>query len=50
MHFDKKTIRNIFLVVTGGIFLYWILHETERFNTVVDLIGGIISPFVTGKL
>lgn len=50
MHFDKKTIRNIFLVVTGGIFLYWILHETERFNTVVDLIGGIISPFVTGAV
>jgi len=50
MHFDKKTLRNIFLVVTGGILLYWILHETERFNTVVDLIGDILSPFITGAV
>lgn len=50
MHFDKKSVRNIFLVVCAGIVLYWILHETERFNTVVDLISGIISPFVTGAV
>ena len=50
MHFDKKTLKNIFLVVSAGIVLYWILHETERFNTAVDLIGGILSPFITGAV
>jgi len=50
MHFDKKNLRNIFLVVSAGIILYWILHETEQFNKVVDLIGGILSPFITGSV
>ena len=50
MHFDKKTLKHIFLLVSAGIVLYWILHETERFNTVVDVIGGILSPFITGAV
>lgn len=50
MHFDKKTLRNILLVVCAGIILYWILHETERFNTVIHLISGILSPFITGAV
>jgi len=31
VHFDKKTLRNIFIGVAFCIVLYWILHETERF-------------------
>ena len=50
MSFDKKALRNIFIIVSAGIVLYWILHETERFNTFVDVIGGILSPFITGSV
>ena len=48
MHFDKKNLRNIFLVAAGCIVLYWILHEFERVKAVFDFIGGILSPFVLG--
>lgn len=48
MHIDKKTIRKIFLLVIGCIFFYWLLHETERFRTMWELISGVISPFVIG--
>ncbi len=45
---NKKTLRNIFLIVIAGIFAYWLLHETERVNSVFQLIKGVLSPFVTG--
>ncbi len=48
MHIDKKTLRNIFLVVAACIVLYWILHETERANAVWTLIGNVMAPFITG--
>ena len=48
MHFDKKTLRNIFLGVGACIILYWILHETERFKSVYATLSGIFSPFVVG--
>ncbi len=48
MVFDKKTLRNIFLVACGCIILYWILHETERFNAVYSTLRDILSPFVLG--
>ena len=48
MHFDKKTLRNIFLGVAGCIILYWLLHETERFKTVINVLSGIFAPFAVG--
>ncbi len=48
MHFDRKTLRNIFLGVGGCIFLYWLLHETNRVKTAFDFLWGVISPFVIG--
>lgn len=48
MHFDKKTLRNIFLGVGACIILYWILHETEQFKSVYATLSGIFSPFVVG--
>lgn len=50
MHFEKKTIRNIFLVASGCIVLYWLLHEPERFQNVWSAISGITAPFVTGSV
>ena len=48
MEINKKTLRNLFIVVAAGIILYWILHETERVQMVWDVIKGIFGPFVLG--
>ena len=48
VHFDRKTLRNIFLGVGACIVLYWVLHETERVRSVLGFIKGVISPFVLG--
>lgn len=48
MELKKKTLRNLFLLISWGIILYWILHETERLNSVVNLISSILSPFAVG--
>ena len=45
---NKKTVRNIFVVVAAGIVLYWILHETERVKSVYAVVKSIFSPFVFG--
>ena len=45
---NKKTLRNIILIVCGGIILYWLLHESERVSVFKNVISGIISPFVLG--
>lgn len=48
VHFDKKTLKHIFVGVAACILLYWVLHETERFKTVMDVITGIFAPFAVG--
>ena len=48
MRFDKKTFRNIFLGVGGCILLYWLLHETDRFETMYKFVLNILSPFLVG--
>ncbi len=45
---NKKTLRNVFLLIAAGILLYWILHETERVKSVFGVISGIFSPFALG--
>ena len=45
---NKKTLRNIILIVCGGIILYWLLHESERVKVFKDIISGVTSPFVLG--
>lgn len=45
---NKRTLRNLFVVVAAGILLYWILHETERVRSVVSVFKKIFSPFVLG--
>lgn len=49
MQIDKKTIRKLFWVAVGCIVVYWLLHETERFNTLWNTAVGIVSPFVIGS-
>lgn len=48
MKLDNKTLRNIFFGVAGCIFLYWILHETDRVRKVASLVGEILAPFAVG--
>lgn len=48
MQIDKKTLRNIFLCVSGCIILYWLLHDVERVRSVFSLIKSVIAPFVLG--
>ena len=48
MQIDKKTIRKFFWVAVGAIFVYWTLHETERFKLLWSNAVGIIAPFVIG--
>ena len=45
---NKKTIRNVFLIVAGGIIFYWLLNETERVQSVFNVVKRIFSPFVLG--
>ena len=45
---NKKTLRNLFLIVVGAIVLYWILNETERVKSVLVVAKSIFSPFVLG--
>ena len=48
MQIDKKTVRKVFLIVIGGIFLYWLLHETERVRIFWTAATGLVAPFVIG--
>lgn len=48
MELNKKTVKNLFLVIAAGIILYWILHETERVKSVYAVIKGIFAPFALG--
>lgn len=48
MKIESKTLRNVFLGVAACIFLYWMLHETERVQGFLNLINNIFSPFVVG--
>lgn len=50
MSIDKKTIRNIFLGVAGCIILSWLLHETDRVETVLAFFKDMLSPFIAGSL
>jgi len=47
---NKKTMKNVFLGVAACIVLYWLLHETERAQSVYGLFMGIVSPFITGAV
>lgn len=48
LQIDKKTLTRIFFVGLGCIFVYWLLHETERFNAFWGSLTGMISPFLIG--
>lgn len=50
MSIDKKTLRNIFLGIAGCIILSWLLHETDRVQTVLSFFKEMLSPFIAGAI
>ena len=48
MHIERQTLSNVFLGVAACIFLYWLLHETDRVRAVYQFFKNIFSPFVIG--
>lgn len=48
MELNKKVLRNIFLGAAGCIVLYWVLHETERMQSLFHTIWNVLSPFLVG--
>lgn len=48
MELSKKTLRNIFLVISGCIILYWLLHETERVRGAIRMVQQLTAPFAVG--
>ena len=50
MEINRKTLRSIFLGVGGCIILYWLLHETERVQSVFQVAADLIAPFVAGAV
>lgn len=45
---NKKTIRSLILGALLCIVVYWLLHETERFQSVFAVIEAIFLPFAAG--
>ena len=50
LELNKKTLKNIFLVVAACIVLYWILHETDRVKSVLKVVKNVFSPFIIGSV
>ena len=48
MELNKKTLRHIFLGAAGLVFLYWLLHETERLTNLLYTGWSILAPFFIG--
>lgn len=50
IRFDKKTLRNLILIVLGVILVYWFLHDADRVTSVLDGVWSIFSPFIIGAV
>ncbi len=48
MTIDKKFLRQLLWGAAGCVFLYWLLHETERLVAFLGDITGVLSPFIVG--
>ncbi len=46
--FNRKNLLRLFLVVTGCIFVYWLLHDTERVKGFFNVVSNLAAPFVLG--
>ena len=49
MQFDKKFLRYAFFLLAGGLFLYWIILDTERLKLFLGEIWELMTPFILGS-
>lgn len=47
---DKKTLRRLLLCAIGIIAVYWVLHDGERVQIILNGIMSILTPFVVGAV
>lgn len=47
---DKKTLRNLGLLVLGLIVVYWLLHDTGTVKAMFGSVMDILSPFIIGSV
>ena len=50
LEINKKTMQRIIFGAIACIFVYWLLHETERVRGFVDNISDVLAPFVLGGI
>lgn len=50
LEINKKTMQRIIFGAIACIFVYWLLHETERVKGFVDNISDVLAPFVLGGI
>ena len=50
MQIDKKTLRQLGLLVAGGIILYWGLHEIDALRGLFSWLWSLASPIVIGAV
>ena len=48
MQIDKKTLRKIFLIVSGAILFWWLVSDTARVGAFFSWTWKLIAPFATG--
>ena len=47
---EKKTLRNIVLVILGFVLLYWVLNQTNHVIGIAKRVMDILSPFIIGSV
>jgi predicted PurR-regulated permease PerM len=47
---NKKTLQRIIFGAIACIFVYWLLHETERVKGFVDNVSDLLAPFALGGI
>lgn len=48
LNIERKTLRNLFLIASGCIVLYWLMFETERVAAVFNFFKTLFAPFALG--
>lgn len=50
LKFDKKTLHRLLLCALGIIAVYWVLHDGERVQIILNGIMSILTPFIVGAV
>ena len=48
MQIDKKTLRKIFMIVSGAILFWWLVSDTARVGAFLSWSWNLVAPFATG--